>query len=84
MQTNNNRGINSFTEEDCWRLFRFRKADLPRLFAELGIPPFLRINGAKNGSVNGEYAALYLIHRLRCYINTICCYAMRRLVIMYT
>jgi len=62
---NSNRGVQSFSDEDCWRLFRFRKIDLPLLIANLSIPLVLKIIGDKNGYVNGDYAALYLFHRLR-------------------
>jgi len=64
-KTNDGRGIASFSEFDCWRLFRFRKEDLPALVAQLLFPAVLAIKGDKNGHVSGEYAGLYLMHRLR-------------------
>jgi hypothetical protein len=34
-RANCNRGIDSFSEEECWRMFRFRKEDLPILFQDI-------------------------------------------------
>ena len=63
-KTNDDRGIAFFSEFDCWRLFRFRKEDLPALVAQLLFPAVHAIKGDKNGHVSGEYAGLYLMHRL--------------------
>ena len=39
--TNYDRDVNSFEKDKCWKFFRFRKEDLPRLIVLLEIPPFL-------------------------------------------
>ena len=62
---NCNRGAVSFSEAECWRFFRYRRADLPTLMRELNIPAQLTIKGGRNGTVDGEYAFLYLSFRLR-------------------
>lgn len=61
---NRNRGIASFSPEECWNFFRFRKADLPAIIDKLGLPKELRLKGEKSGHVNGESASLYLLYRL--------------------
>lgn len=61
---NRDRGIASFTEDECWHSFRFRKSDLADLVDKLGLPAQFRIKGAHSGNVCGESATLYLIHRL--------------------
>jgi len=64
-QGNFNRGINSFTDNECWKLFRFRKADLFLLFHLLGVPQLLPVKGGpKLGFMQGEYAFLYTLNRL--------------------
>ena len=45
MQTKCNRGIDSFTEEECWRLFRFRKCYLAPLFQSMIIPYRYKLKG---------------------------------------
>ena len=47
--TNYDRDVNSFEKDKCWKFFRFRKEDLPRLIVLLEIPPFLILKGEKNG-----------------------------------
>jgi hypothetical protein len=63
-RANCDRRVNSFTEEECWRMFRFRKADLPRLINRLGIPYMFEVKGGRNGFCYGEYAMLYTMFRL--------------------
>ena len=60
-----NRGIDTFSEEECWRNFRFRKPDLIILFQLLQVPFEMRVIGGRNGFVSGEYATLYMLQRLR-------------------
>ena len=50
-----------FSSPECWRFFRFRKNDLPRLGAALRIPNILRAN---NCVYSGEEALLLLLRRL--------------------
>ena len=57
--TNNNRGFISFTPEECWRELRFLPEDLPRLWAEMNLPPYIELdNGIFVGS---EYAFCILL-----------------------
>ena len=63
-RVNCNRGIESFTHNECWHFFRFRKDDLARLLIALNLPNFLEVKGTKNGFCSSEYALLYLLHRL--------------------
>ena len=65
MQGNYNRGVASFSDHDCWRLFRFRRLDLMRLMHLLVVPINFEVKGGRNGSVLGEYAFLITLHRLR-------------------
>ena len=58
--TNRNRGIDSFTDTECWNFFRHRKDDLRRLITCLEFPEVMLVDGPKNGSVLGEYAALIM------------------------
>ena len=44
-----NRGIDTFSEEECWRNFRFRKPDLIILFQLLQVPFEMRVIGGRNG-----------------------------------
>ena len=46
-------------------MFRFRKLDLTRLMILLVIPAALEVKGGRNGFVQGEYAFLLTLHRLR-------------------
>jgi hypothetical protein len=41
--TNKNRLIDSFTDEQCWQHFRFRKDAMYALHARMGMPPFLTL-----------------------------------------
>jgi hypothetical protein len=62
------RTIDSFSDCDCFRIFRFRKNHLVELFKLLNIP---RRIGILNGSVlSGEEVFLFGINRLTC-CNTI-------------
>ena len=64
-QGNFNRGINSFTDNECSKLFRFRKPDLFILLHLLGVPQLLPVKGGpKLGFMQGEYAFLYTLNRL--------------------
>ena len=57
-----NRGINSFTEEECYRHLRYRKADLYILLTKLGFPNVVVLpNGT---SCSGEYALCLMLYRL--------------------
>jgi hypothetical protein len=59
---NSNRGIDSFTEEECYRDLRFRKADLPGLLDKLG---FANVVVLENGiTCSGEYAMCMMLYRL--------------------
>ena len=58
------RGIASFSDEECWNYFRFRKSDLPELFRLLQVPAVMKIIGNHGGYVTGEYATLYMMYRL--------------------
>lgn len=40
-RANCNRGVASFSDGECWRFFRYRRADLPMLIRELNIPAVL-------------------------------------------
>ena len=60
-----NRGIDTFTPEECWRIFRFKKEDLNELKDRLLIPLLFEIKGGRNGHCSGEYALLYLLYRLQ-------------------
>ena len=61
---NCDRGIASFSEDECWHSFRCYKRDLPDLVHKIGLPAQFRIKGEHSGHVSGESATLYLIHRL--------------------
>ena len=65
LQENFNRGVASFSDHDCWRLFRFRRLDLERLMHLLALPINFEVKGGRNGSVLGEYAFLITLHSLR-------------------
>ena len=62
--TNCDRRIDSFTESDCWKYFRYKKEDLSKIVRLLGLPYVIKVKGEKNGTVFGEYATLVLIDRL--------------------
>ena len=64
LQENFNRGVATFSDHDCWRLFRFRRLDLERLMHLLALPINFEVKGGRNGSVLGEYAFLITLHRL--------------------
>jgi hypothetical protein len=38
---NKNRDINSFSEDECWAFFRFRKEQMHELCHKLGVPAFI-------------------------------------------
>ena len=59
---NRNRGIGSFTEAECWRDLRFRKADLPELMGLLQFPAIIELDNRT--VVNGEYAFVLMLYRL--------------------
>ena len=52
-------------------MFRFRKIDLTRLLNLLLIPAALEVKGGRNGFVQGEYAFLLTLHRLRFIVKLI-------------
>ena len=56
---NKNRDINSFSEDECWAFFRFRKEQMHELYHKLGVPAVIICsNGCR---CPGEYAlCLYL------------------------
>jgi hypothetical protein len=58
------RGVMSFSPNDCWRLFRFRQADIVEMFTLLNLPAVFQLSGAHAGFVPAEYAMLYVLHRL--------------------
>ena len=61
---NKDRLIASYTDEQCWHLFRLRKCQLTDLFARLNLPPVLR---TPNGLVcPGEHALLVFLYHLTC------------------
>ena len=55
------RSINSFHEEECWRLFRFRNNDLYRLLRNLRIPAYIALSNGSN--VGGEEALLSCLRK---------------------
>jgi len=59
--TNYDRDVNSFEKDKCWKFFRFRKEDLPRLIVLLEIPPFLILKGEKNGKSFWSIFELYTV-----------------------
>lgn len=62
---NRNRNLGSFTKEECWNQFRFKKNQLVRLFPLFHVPAVIRSEGSDHlGVVDGEYATLYMFHRL--------------------
>ena len=46
-RTNSNRGVDTFTSNECWHFFRFRKQDLPRLLIALYLPNVEEVKGTK-------------------------------------
>lgn len=59
---NRNRNIDSFSDDFCWHVLRFRKADMHRLYVLLHIPAnFTCGNGT---TCNGEYALCLMMYRL--------------------
>lgn len=62
--TNFDRNINSWDEDKCWNWFRFRKADLVKLYTLLLIPQLLPLENERNGFVTGEFALVVLLYRL--------------------
>lgn len=59
---NRDRTIASFTEEDCWRVLRFRKPDLYHFMNLLHIPAMFELNNHSHCS--GEYALCVMLWRL--------------------
>lgn len=63
-QANRDRLIASYSDEECWYLFRFRKAQLTDLFARLNLPQIIR---CENKIVcPGEHALLVYMYHLTC------------------
>ena len=59
---NRDRNIDSFSDDFCWHVLRFRKRDLHRLFVLLHFPQLIRCdNGTK---CCGQYAFCLMIFRL--------------------
>jgi nuclease HARBI1 len=59
---NKNRGIDSFSNEECWTYLRFRKSDIWRLFELCGFPnEILCSNGLR---CSGQYAFCLMLYRL--------------------
>jgi hypothetical protein len=62
--TNKDRLINSYTEEQCYYLFRFTKVQLTDLVARLNLPASIK---SENGSMcPGEHALLVYLYHLTC------------------
>jgi hypothetical protein len=62
--TNKDRLINSYTEEQCYYLFRFTKVQLTYLVARLNLPASIK---SENGSMcPGEHALLVYLYHLTC------------------
>lgn len=59
---NKNRLIDSWTDEECWHLLRFRRADLHRLFVALQIPAVVVC--PNRTSCPGEHALCLMLYRL--------------------
>jgi len=57
------RTILSFSCGECWRRFRFRRRDLPRLLRVLGLENF-EVQLGKHGTFSGEEILLYSLNRL--------------------
>jgi len=57
------RTIFSFSSRECWRRFRFRRRDLPRLLRVLGLENF-EVQIGKHGTFHGEEILLYSLNRL--------------------
>jgi len=60
-QANRNRGIESFTEEECWKHLRFKKADLPKLMELLRFPAVIK---SHTTTTSGESAFCLMLWRL--------------------
>jgi len=59
---NRNRNIDSFSDDFCWHVLRFRKADMHRLYILLHFPAHFTCD---NGTTcNGEYALCLMMYRL--------------------
>ena len=56
-----NRTFDSFSESECWTLFRFKKQDLSRLLTALAIPEFVITETSK---FSGEEVLLSSLYRL--------------------
>jgi len=59
---NKNRGINSWTDSECYQELRFRRADLRRLMDLLGFPEIIILDN--RCTCSGEYAFCLMIYRL--------------------
>lgn len=57
------RTILSFSPGECWRRFRFRRRDLPRVLAVFQLDE-LEVDLGKHGKFRGEEILLYSINRL--------------------
>ena len=63
-KSNRDRGIQSFSEKDCWRHLRFRKEDLPELLRLSEMPGYIDCGTVdKPFLVRGEYAFLLFLYR---------------------
>lgn len=59
---NKNRNIESWTEEECYNMFRFRKSDLHVLYNALNLPAIIVLS---NGcTCSGQYAFCMMLYRL--------------------
>ena len=59
---NRDRGIDSFSEGQCWHFLRFRREDLHTLFDLMGFPVVITLDNG--GTCSGEYAFCLMLYRL--------------------
>ena len=62
-EASNNRNMDSFSEEECWRDLRFRKEDINALMVACLIPPNIFIDD-REVLVDGEYAFCIFLYRM--------------------
>lgn len=58
---NKNRGIDSFSDDECWKHFRFKKADVRRLFELMDFPEVIESHTTRS---TGEAAFCLMLWRL--------------------
>ena len=59
---NRDRGIDSFSDGQCWHFLQFRRDDLHTLFDAMGFPVVVHLDNG--GTCTGEYAFCLMLYRL--------------------